>query len=1513
VADPLAHTITATYDVQGRLVATTDANGHTTTYGFDALGRTIAVTDALTHTTRYAFDGLGRRVAVTDAAGLATHYEYDLLGRLVRVTENYSRTGPADEQTNVRTAYGYDPLGNRLYLGDARGYTTTYEYDALSRLVAETDPLTHTWEYGYDQLGRQIVVTDPLTVTTRTYDALGRLVQVEYGASVSAAYAYNALGGRTAMTDATGVTAYLYDDLGRVLLLTHSVTTTAAYTVGYGYDGRGLRTLLVYPDGTRVTSTYDLAGRLAAVDGVTTTYASYDYDPGNRLLAATLGNGVQTAYAYDAGNQLLAISHTLDGALLARFTYAYNAAGQRTRAVETVVAPELWAEILAETPPTATAPAGPYAVYLPAVPRADGAAVADLSSHPPTPSPLPQWGRGEGAAAAGGRGREERSIVREQRSFRATFDEQGLRYEPRERLVEVGTYFVDWRLAQARSGSTKLFQPGARPQPPSAPPGQPDRVRYDRGEYFREEYLITAGGVEQRFVLPRPFPVEGDLEIEGQLLGNLEPAFQDTGEIVFRSPAGEVVASYGRALVEEACGERLVAEIELTGRHVRIVVPREWLATACFPVVVDPLIGPNFAVSTQPLGGNQERVAVATGAAGRLLAAWHGAAMGTDTYAQVLSAAGLLVSGTVPLDARSADQQYPDAAGNPGAGSYLAVWQHDAGVGVPNWDLAARLVYSDGSYGANPITVYAGTYNQEYPAVAFNANDQEYLVVWRSYNTFSGQYGIYGQVVAADGTLPGTAVARYTATAQLSYPNVTFNVSDTQYLVTWQKYTSALAGWDVQGRRTGRSGRPLGGAFTIAGGTNDQALPAAAYSVSATAYLVAWQHYSGTADLNDARAAWVSRGGSVGSAFGVATGTDDQRAPDVACGAAGECLVAWERQAAQGVSGWDILARRVDDSGTVGSAQAIYDGNLDQRYPAAAYNALTAEYVVGGQDYRSGSAWDVYVQRVDADGSLDGDEVLASAGPADEYQGSPAVAYGTEEETHLVVWTDGRNGNDDIYGQFVAGGGALVGPAFAIANDQEDYESTPAVAYDAADDEYLVVWAHWDSKTEEADVYGQRVDGAGTLLGLPLAVCTAAAGQYDPAIVYNATTGHFLVAWQDNRAEVQDLYARAISGTTALAEFLVGTEEGSNMLWIDIAANPAGGEYLVVWRQSGDIYARRAGITETYSAAFTISTASAWEAAPAVAFDVATGTYLAIWARPDGAQQDIYGQRVSATGELLGSELTIASGAPSQSHPAVAANGAGGYVVAWQEGSSNSDIAAAVVDGTGRVLGGGAETLSAAANTQGLPALSYDSARGRYLAVWADYRNSAEEPDVYGQLYRDYTVAIDYRYDPLDRLVGADYSTGIHFAYAFDAVGNRTVLTETTPLSGTIVTTYTFDAANRLTARAVSDGRSYTYAWSDRGEMLAETTQGVDVRDGPIPPAPFPPFDCAQEREGGACRPGTSKGRAYCCRGVSSPLPLREGGQGGRSVPRGRPAGGGHRSPSAEGERGPGGERRALL
>ena len=72
------------------------------------------------------------------------------------------------------------------------------------------------------------------------------------------------------------------------------------------------------------------------------------------------------------------------------------------------------------------------------------------------------------------------------------------------------------------------------------------------------------------------------------------------------------------------------------------------------------------------------------------------------------------------------------------------------------------------------------------------------------------------------------------------------------------------------------------------------------------------------------------------------------------------------------------------------------------------------------------------------------------------------------------------------------------------------------------------------------------------------------------------------------------------------------------------------------------------------------------------------------------------------------------------------------------------------------------------------------------------------------------SVTIDYSYDPLQRLVAADYSSGEFFHYGYDAVGNR--LTQDT-LAGS--NAYTYDIANRLVE---VDG--VPYSWDDNGNLL---------------------------------------------------------------------------------------------
>jgi RHS repeat-associated protein len=74
------------------------------------------------------------------------------------------------------------------------------------------------------------------------------------------------------------------------------------------------------------------------------------------------------------------------------------------------------------------------------------------------------------------------------------------------------------------------------------------------------------------------------------------------------------------------------------------------------------------------------------------------------------------------------------------------------------------------------------------------------------------------------------------------------------------------------------------------------------------------------------------------------------------------------------------------------------------------------------------------------------------------------------------------------------------------------------------------------------------------------------------------------------------------------------------------------------------------------------------------------------------------------------------------------------------------------------------------------------------------------------------TTTVHYIYDPLYRLTGANYSGAYTyaFAYAYDAVGNRTAQT----ITSTLVTTYIYDAANRLTS---VNGQAYT--WDNNGNL----------------------------------------------------------------------------------------------
>jgi RHS repeat-associated protein len=335
--DPNGSTFTTGYDAVGNVTSRTDALGKVTAFAYDALNRQTAVTDPLGNSTSYTYDAVGNRISLTDAEGVETRYEHDGLNRLKAVVENYDAGSNSNHETNVRTEYTYDAVGNRLTIIDGNGHPTTFSYDDLNRLWRETDALGHTTSYAYDAIGNRTSLTDAMGfITTFVYNAANRLTTIDYpDPDADVTFTYDAAGNRVEMGDGVGTTTWTYDSLYQVT----TVNDPSGDTVGYGYDAVGNRASLAYPDGKLVSYTYDPTDRMVEVldwDNLTT---SYSYDAANRLLTTSLPNGVTSTYIYDDAGQVLNITHATATDTLSSFIYTYDNVGNRTRVEEFYLTP----------------------------------------------------------------------------------------------------------------------------------------------------------------------------------------------------------------------------------------------------------------------------------------------------------------------------------------------------------------------------------------------------------------------------------------------------------------------------------------------------------------------------------------------------------------------------------------------------------------------------------------------------------------------------------------------------------------------------------------------------------------------------------------------------------------------------------------------------------------------------------------------------------------------------------------------------------------------------------------------------------------------------------------------------------------------------------------------------------------------------------------------------------------------------------------------------------------------
>src|SRR5262245_55682215 len=228
---------------------------------------------------------------------------------------------------------------------------------------------------------------------------------------------------------------------------------------------------------------------------------------------------------------------------------------------------------------------------------------------------------------------------------------------------------------------------------------------------------------------------------------------------------------------------------------------------------------------------------------------------------------------------------------------------------------------------------------------------------------------------------------------------------------------------------------------------------------------------------------------------------------------------------------------RISDMGPDG------DPKFDAYQPAVAYNGTNNEYLVvwhGDRNFVGASVdeeFEIFGQRLNA---ATGEEVgtddfrISSMGPIDDPSFGafhPAVAYNGTDNEYLVVWSGNDNtapltGHElEIYGQRLAAAtGLQVGDDDFRISDISFNAVDPAVAFNAASHEYLVVWEGADDTgplmNSQFEIYGQRLNAAGKEVGANDFRISDMGPEdnthlvaSDAAVAYDGAANEYLVVW----------------------------------------------------------------------------------------------------------------------------------------------------------------------------------------------------------------------------------------------------------------------------------------------------------------------------------------------------------------------------------------------------------------
>ncbi|HEY6953365.1 MAG TPA: T9SS type A sorting domain-containing protein [Bacteroidota bacterium] len=409
----------------------------------------------------------------------------------------------------------------------------------------------------------------------------------------------------------------------------------------------------------------------------------------------------------------------------------------------------------------------------------------------------------------------------------------------------------------------------------------------------------------------------------------------------------------------------------------------------------------------------------------------------------------------------------------------------------------------------------------------------------------------------------------------------------------------------------------------------------------------------------------------------ICTSTGEQTYLKMASDGAGGALLVWQ----DGRSGtnYDIYAQRISASGTIlwtTNGVAVCTDASEQDFPAIASDG-SGGAIVTWQDLRNGSNYDIYAQRVNSAGvvqwTTNGVVVCDSTGD----QQSPFIVSDGAGGA-IITWLDGRSVSPGFYAQRINssgvrqwaqyGVGVLIGPSGISVSSAEP---------DGAGGEVML----WIASAVPPSVpYVIRINGAGsTRWDTNLASFYP---QYTPTMAGDGIGGAF-ITWSCYVSTYEYVFVQKVdsSGTAKWSSNGFGVNAGNPYGIYPVATGDGTGGAIVAWTDTRngnyDIYAQR---VDTATSQWTangvpICTLTSSQSLPFIVGDGSGGAIIAWIDNRNGSGNDVYAQRVNASGVVQwrtnGVAICTAAGDPQPA--GILSDGSGGAILSWVDYRNATD------------------------------------------------------------------------------------------------------------------------------------------------------------------------------------------------------------------------------------------------